>query len=203
MQMYEEIIIVTLIAFTIVGLYGLGSLTNRLISNKHLKKTWRQLRKIGVEGEYKSLGSSGFIISLENPNKNISRVDVSIILEKREFPLNWIIDRLRGKRDTLTISIIYKNMFLPERVEIFRRGNYYGDSLYKYRSNLEKVKDLYLAPSKLIKNRKIKKLTSIMDRYSGIYFITYEANKNMLVLASSIKEIDNLNRIINQLFSIQ
>lgn len=200
--MYEEIIIVTLVAFTIVGLYGLGSLINRWIANKHLKKVWNQLRKIGAEGEFRTLGSSGFIITLEKPTQTIKRIDVSLVLEKRDFPLNWLIDRLRGKRDTLTIGILYKNLFLPKRVEIFRRGNYFGDSLYKYRNNLKELGNIYLNPSEMINNKKVRKLINLIDKYKGIYFISYKKDRNMLVLGSSTNEVNSLNKIIHYLFSL-
>lgn len=201
--MYEELVLVTLLAFTIIGLYGAGSLINRRKSNKILMTIWRQLKRLDVPGEYRTLGSSGFIISLTEINKRIKRIDVSLVLEKREFPLNWAIDRLKGKRDTITISIIYNNQIYDKEIELFRKGNYYGDAIMKYRKKVKKLNgDIYIYPGDLELDTKIRKLQKILKEYGEVYLISIKRGKKILTIISGIKIMENIYKLIKRLISI-
>ncbi len=200
--MYDEIVIVSLLAFTVVGLYGLGSLANRRLSNKYLRETWSQLRRLRIPGELRSLGSSGFVITLEEPRKDIARLDVSLVLEKREFPLNWLVDRLRKKRDTLTISILYNKGIYDKDLEVFRRGNYYGDSLHKYREKCDRVDDIYIHPSGINMDRKVKRIEGVLRKYDGVYLVSISRHRRMLTVVASAREIYRLKNIVDDLLSL-
>lgn len=201
--MYEEIVLITLLAFTIIGLYGAGSLINRRKSNKYLQIAWRQLKKLGVSGEYRELGSSGFIITLTDIGDNIKRVDVSLVLEKREFPLNWLIDRLRGKRDTVTISIIYNNQIYNREIDIFRLGNYYGDTLLKYRGEASSInEEMYIYPSDIVIDSKIKKMIKIVTEYKDIYLVSIKGGKKILTVIFGTRHIDDIHGLMKRLLGI-
>ena len=199
---YEELTIITLIAFTLVGLYGLGSLINRLKSNKYLKTVWKQLKKLGKQAEYKNLGSSGFIITINDVNKNTKRIDISVLLGKREFPLNWIIDKLRKKDDTFSLNIIYHRQIYNMEVTLVRPGNYYGDTYIKYHKEYLERDGFYIYPKSINLDRKINQLLKIVRKYEHINMLTIKPNRKSVLLIANIRIITNLSELLEKLINL-
>lgn len=193
---------ITLLAFAFVGFYGAGSFYNRHISNKMLKIVWKKLRKYNVEGELISLGSSGFIITLNKPTRYFNSLAVSMVLGKREFPINWLIDFLRGKRDTLNIKVVLKRR-PPINIEIFRGNNYYGKILSK-KLGIRISEDIIIIPninykfSEYIKRTMIKEkdIWWVSIREKGIH-LSINCNARLIyTLDKVLKMIENVNALL-------
>jgi hypothetical protein len=191
-----ELILITALALLFIGSYGAGALYNRLKSNRILKRIWRQLKIYGVSGEYTSLGSSGFIIRLKNPTKKIKALEITIVLGKREFPINWIIDLIRGKRDNITIKSIFEKKPKYE-IDIFKRGNYYGNILArKLGDNVDTTNQIYVYPKGNLNKEKVSRITDFFNKNKGIWWASLRKTPPHLLIIGSLNIANNINKVI-------
>ena len=204
MDSYQEFILITLLAFTVIGVYGFGSLYNRIKSRRIFKRSWSKIKGLGRRGELTSLGSSGFIIELEGKGEEVRGITFSVVLEKREFPINWIIDRLRGKKDTVTLTIHYTKD-LGAFIDIFRPRNYYGDRLLsRYGSNAKSVKmNIYIYSKGTAGETRINKLVRLFNTYKDLWWVNVDGKGRTIMIIGGlnlIKDIDDILSTIMRLY---
>lgn len=78
--------------------YGLGSWLNLRYKSRILRSLVDALGDLAREARYTSLGSSGFILEARSV-KGYPRLGIAVFMGKRELPLLWLIDYVRGRRD--------------------------------------------------------------------------------------------------------
>ena len=109
-------IIVGLCAF--LGLwYGIGHLYNRRRGQRLFRWIETGLAVLGSERQAGWIGSpaSGARINILHANRPFRRLEITLLLARREVPLLLLIDHLRGKRDGLIIKGTLRS---PQRGEI-------------------------------------------------------------------------------------
>jgi hypothetical protein len=190
-------IAITLLAFGFVGWYGAGSLFNRYKSKKMLKTVAQHLKKYRGSKEVTPLGSSGFIIDMDKPTDKIKKLSLGIVLSKRELPINWIVDYIRGKRDTLTIKAVF-NKKPGYDADIYRLDNYYGKILHKKvaKDRYRELGGVYLYPGDAIKKGKVKNAVRFMEREKGVWWISLKREGVHLIITANPRVVDNLGSIM-------
>jgi len=188
---------ITALALGFVGWYGIGTVYNRHKSNTLLKKAWDMLRKYKVPGDLTSLGSSGFIIKLKKGTKHFKALIISVILEKRELPINWVIDLLRGKRDTLTVQIVIKNQ-LPINAEAYRLKSYFGEIARKLAERegftIERRGQVEIAYS--LKHPILNQVARFLGKNSKVWWISLRKDKNTIVVNAHVDIVDRLEQLL-------
>ncbi len=98
----------------------------------NVRRKARLLRTLtGLLGEpesYASLGSSGFMFSAR---KGLVRLSVTLVLGKREFPIMWLVDWLRGRGDRVEVRAEGPRGEACVGVTCLNRGSYWGRLLYR------------------------------------------------------------------------
>ena len=190
-------IAITLLAFGFVGWYGAGSLFNRYKSRRLLKTVAQHLKKYKGSKEVTPLGSSGFIINMDKPTDKIKKLSLGVVLSKRELPINWIVDYIRGKRDTLTIKAVF-NKKPGYDADVYRVDNYYGRAIHKkvVRGRYREVDGVYVYPGDAIKKGKVKSALRLMEREEDIWWISLKKEGVHLIITAHPKVVDNLGGII-------
>ena len=190
-------IAITLLAFGFVGWYGAGSLFNRYKSRRMLKTIARHLKKYGGSKEVTPLGSSGFIINMDKPSDGIRKLSLGVVLSKRELPINWIVDYIRGKRDTLTIKAVF-NKKPGYDADIYRVDNYYGRTIHRKlaKDRYRELDGVYVFPSDVVKKGKVKSIVRLMEKIEGIWWISLKKEGVHLIITAHPKVVDDLNIIM-------
>jgi len=193
----EQILYITLLAFAFIGWYGAGALYNRRKSNKTMKSVWRTAKRYGVPGKLTSLGSSGFIINITEPTEKLRWITISLILSKRELPINWLVDALRGKRDTITIKATYKNKPRYE-FNIFRVNNYFGKTLStRYnQEDLLKIDDIYIYPRGEASKKKVVDAIDLMKKNREIWWISLSREGTHLITTCHVNITPKINTVL-------
>ncbi len=83
---------------------------------------------LGEPANYVSLGSSGFVFSAR---KGLVRLSVTLLLGKREFPIMWLIDWLRGRGDRVEVKAEGPRGEVCIGIMCLNRGSYWGRLLHK------------------------------------------------------------------------
>ena len=100
-----EFIVILTILLVVLYLYG------KRENVKKEKNIWKNLSKIlgNVFGakkiNYRSLGPSGYQLSLSKPWKNIRKYEITIVMMDRENIIHYIIQKLQKKRDIMIIKM--------------------------------------------------------------------------------------------------
>lgn len=97
--------------------YGGGHLYNRRRGQLIFNWLKTGLDVLGGEREAGWLGSpaSGARINVTHAAPPFRRLEITLLLENREVPLLWLLDRLRGKQDRLIIKATLRS---PRRGEV-------------------------------------------------------------------------------------
>lgn len=97
--------------------YGGGHLYNRRRGQRLFRWLETGLDVLGGERESGWLGSpaSGARINVTRAAPPFRRLEITLLLENREIPLLWLLDRLRGKQDRLIIRATLRS---PRRGEV-------------------------------------------------------------------------------------
>ncbi len=195
--------IVTLLAIGFVGWYAVGSLYNRRRSNVMLRRVWRALRIFKAPGEMESLGSSGFIVALRKPTRHFRALSISLTLEKRELPVNWFVDLLRGKRDTLTVKVALKSP-IPVNAEVYRPKSYFGGIAErlsrKLGFQLRRRGEVTLAFEAY--NGFLESILRFVARNREIWWVSVRRDGGILIINSHASIIDRLDRLLQFLESL-
>ena len=89
----------------------------------------RSLRSLlGEPINYASLGSSGFVFLAR---RGVVRVSVTLLLGKREFPVMWLVDRLRGRGDRVEVKAEGPRVEACVGITCLNRSSYWGRLLYR------------------------------------------------------------------------
>jgi hypothetical protein len=85
--------------------YGAGHLVNRRRGQRLFRWLESGLDVLGGEREAGWLGSpaSGARVNVIHANPPFRRLEITLLIENREIPVLWLVDRLRGKQDRLII----------------------------------------------------------------------------------------------------
>lgn len=189
-----ELVLIFALAFGFVGWYGAFAAYNRYKTNKILKIITTRLSKYGLRGELYSLGSSGFILIFDEPTKNIKSLSIASSLAKRELPINWLIDHLRGKRDEIVIKVVLRNA--PRvNIDLFRKKSYYGKILNKRLNiNSDAMNSIIIHPHK--RSKIIDRVERLMKNYSGIWWISLRSKGINITLNSDLNIINNIETVM-------
>jgi hypothetical protein len=97
--------------------YGGGYLYNRRRGQCLFRWLETGLDVLGGKREAGWIGSpaSGARVNVIHANPPFRRLEITLLLENREVPLLWLLDRLRGKRDRLIIRTTLRS---PRRGEV-------------------------------------------------------------------------------------
>lgn len=97
--------------------YGGGYLYNRRRGQQLSRWLERGLDVLGGERQAGWIGSpaSGARVNVTHAVPPFRRLEITLLLENREIPLLWLLDRLRGKRDRLIIRATLRS---PRRGEL-------------------------------------------------------------------------------------
>ncbi len=191
---------ITLLAFGFVGWYGAGSLYNRFVSKKLMRKIGESLKKYRVSKELTTLGSSGFIVNMDKPMEKIRKLSISVVLSKREMPINWIVDYVRGKRDTITIKAVLASKPRYD-VDVFRIDNYYGKILSR-KLDMDKAAILdgvYVYPVEARGKGKVENILRIMRRSRGIWWVSVKREGLHVMITSDSSTADNMRDLLRLL----
>jgi hypothetical protein len=117
MEMRPEIIAITGLGVLLALWYGAGYLYNRRRGRRLFCWLEAGLETLGDEREAGWIGSpaSGARINIVHANPPFRRLELTLLLENREIPLLWLIDRLRGKQDWLIMKATLRS---PRRGEL-------------------------------------------------------------------------------------
>jgi hypothetical protein len=108
--------VIGLCAFLVLW-YGVGSIYNRHLGRRLYLWLESGLAVLGGRREASWIGSlaSGARIHITRAEPPFARLEITLLLARREIPLLWLIDHLRGKRDKLIIRATLRS---PRRGEI-------------------------------------------------------------------------------------
>jgi hypothetical protein len=97
--------------------YGAGYLYNRRRGQRLFRWLMAGLDVLGGEREAGWIGSpaSGARVNVVRADPPFRRLEITLLLANRENPLLWLIDRLRGKRDSLILRATLRS---PQRGEV-------------------------------------------------------------------------------------
>jgi hypothetical protein len=97
--------------------YGGGHLYNRRRGQRLFRWLETGLDVLGGETESGWIGSpaSGARINVVHADPPFRRLELTLLLENREMPLLWLLDRLRGKQDRLIIRATLRS---PRRGDV-------------------------------------------------------------------------------------
>jgi len=111
-------------ALAIIGLsvfltlwYGVVFLYNHRCGRRLFRWLEAGLDVLGEERASGWIGSaaSGARINVIHANSPFRRLEITLLLENREVPLLWLLDRLRGRRDRIIIRAMLRS---PRRGEV-------------------------------------------------------------------------------------
>lgn len=83
---------------------------------------------LGEPERYASLGSSGFMFSAR---RGPIRLSATLVLGKREFPIMWLVDWLRGRGDRIEVRAEGPRGEACVGIICFNRMSYWGRLLHK------------------------------------------------------------------------
>jgi len=85
--------------------YGAGHLYNRARGQRLFRWLKAGIDVLGGEREEGWIGSpaSGARVNVLHADPPFRRLEITLLLENREVPLLWLLDRLRGRKDRLII----------------------------------------------------------------------------------------------------
>ena len=190
-------IVITLLAFGFIGWYGVGSLYNRYRSNKIMKIIWAETKKYRIPGELTTLGSSGFIINIDKPTERISKLSIGVVMSKRELPINWMVDLIRGKRDTLMIKAVL-NEKPKYDFDIFRTNNYYGKNLRKRLNEKDRIEinSISIYPTVVKDRGKVNMALKFMEKEGDMWWISLKKEGVHLLLISNLKIASRIKKVL-------
>ena len=97
--------------------YGVGHFYNRERGRRLMRWVQGGLDALGGEWEAGWIGSpaSGARVNVRRGTQPLRRLEMTLLLENRELPFLWLLDRLRGRRDRI---IIRGTLRSPPRGEV-------------------------------------------------------------------------------------
>jgi len=97
--------------------YGGGHLVNRSRGQRLFRWLEKGLDVLGGERESGWIGSpaGGARVNVVHAAPPFRRLEITLLVENREVPLLWLLDRLRGRRDRLIIRATLRS---PRRGEV-------------------------------------------------------------------------------------
>jgi len=116
-----SIAVVALSTFLVVW-YAAGHVYNRRRGRRLFRWVEDGLTALGREWEGGWIGSpaAGARINLRRANPPFRRLEVTLLLENRELPFLWLLDRLRGRRDRILLRGTLRS---PHRGEVVLSSN--------------------------------------------------------------------------------
>lgn len=110
------VVVIGLCTFLVLW-YGVGHIHNRRLGRRLYLWLESGLTVLGGRGEAGWIGTpaSGARIHITHAEPPFTRLEITLLLARREVPLLWLIDHLRGRRDGLIIRATLRS---PRRGEI-------------------------------------------------------------------------------------
>ncbi len=124
--MNQGTMIVVGVSLLLVVWYVAGHIHNRRRGLRH--RRWLEAGLEALDGEREAgwIGSpaSGVRVNIRRAKDPFRRLEITLLLENREIPLLWLLDRLRGRRDRI---IMRGTLRSPRRGEVEVASNWRKD----------------------------------------------------------------------------
>lgn len=122
--------LVILLSLLFIGWFGIGYWLNLKKKSKILKQTLNVLSgELKDNTKYTSLASTGFMLWTSTGNL---KLHLRLFLGKREFPIMWVMDYLRGRIDRLEVYLELQSINSCSRASYYNVKSYWG-KLYSKR----------------------------------------------------------------------